>query len=356
MNPSVMTTAYSGSCGGVGNRLVTDVRRLKSVPVGLALSSVVVTISNGASYDQLFQKVPQEGIEGTYVMTYQISGSLKPVLEALQTGVLAQRQASDLGALVHDVSAVDPNSVVFNWECCAACTGETFGTTAENQAALDLIAFLLKKGHMVMCSDFSLKALIKQWRSTDLGPNPFVKLTEFGGSMQLNFDSARLAECPSAQLQRAGDLSESGQATVHAMSSTIVYTVDQRVASQDAYALEVLTVATGIRNVNLDALPPFQTCVVRDQKGTAGHVLLRYPSGGCLLTSAGHWVELVKLDGVSEAKLLETASAQYGEAYTSSWRTQLASAPTEDSRTQMCQNFAQQMVSQSTVCSYSMTK
>jgi len=342
-----MSTAYSLPAGGYGNRGGTDVRRLKDVPVGLTLSSVVVTISSGPSYDTIFQQVPQEGTEGTYVMTYQIAGSVKPVLDALRTGHLADRQASDLSALVHDVGAVEPNCVVFNWECCCACTGETFGEIAENQSTLDLIPFLLKKGHMVMCSDFSLKALIKQWCPANLGPNPFVKLAEFGGSMQLNFDSASLADCPSAQLQQAGDLSESGKATVAALPGTIVYTVDQRVSPQNAYILQVLTVATDMTGVNLDALPPFQTCVVRDQKGTAGHVLLRYPSGGCLLTSAGHWIELVKLDGVSEAKLLEIASAQYGEAYTASWKTQLASAPTIESRTLMCQSYAHQMVQQS---------
>jgi len=31
-------------------------------------------------------------------------------------------------------------------------------------------------------------------------------------------------------------------------------------------------------------------------EGTAGHVLLTYPSGGMILTSMGHWVELMKID------------------------------------------------------------
>ena len=31
-------------------------------------------------------------------------------------------------------------------------------------------------------------------------------------------------------------------------------------------------------------------------KGCAGHVLLTYPSGGNLVASAGHWIELSRLD------------------------------------------------------------
>jgi hypothetical protein len=35
---------------------------------------------------------------------------------------------------------------------------------------------IIKRGYMAMFSDFSLKALIKQWDSNILGPNPFVKV------------------------------------------------------------------------------------------------------------------------------------------------------------------------------------
>ena len=50
-------------------------------------------------------------------------------------------------------------------------------------------------------------------------------------------------------------------------------------------------------------MPPLE---IGDHKGTAGHVLLRFKSGGMLLTSMGHWVELMKVD-TSEKKLFELA-------------------------------------------------
>lgn len=43
-------------------------------------------------------------------------------------------------------------------------------------------------------------------------------------------------------------------------------------------------------------------CQIGDYKGAAGHVLLKYKSGGHLLTSMGHWIELMKID-TSEKKL-----------------------------------------------------
>lgn len=82
-------------------------------------------------------------------------------------------------------------------------SNECFSSHGETKKTLELIPLLLQRGHMVMCSDFSLKALIRQWSVDHLGPNPFIKIGEFGGFMRLEFDRARVAECQSAQLRNA---------------------------------------------------------------------------------------------------------------------------------------------------------
>lgn len=203
-----------------------------------------------------------------------------------------------------------------------------------------------------MASDFSLKALIKQWSERRLGPNPFVKIGEFGGSMRLRFDPSRLAECPSAQLQKAGEMSDDGSAEVRALGGTIAYTVDGRKADTNAYTLEVLTVASEMVGVDLEQLPPHLTCKAGDHQGSAGHVLLRYPSGGILLVSSGHWVELAHI-GVSEERLLQVAATSYGQAYSTSVQQQFASCRTQQARSALCQSLATQYVQQSAPCTYS---
>lgn len=47
-------------------------------------------------------------------------------------------------------------------------------------------------------------------------------------------------------------------------------------------------------------------CEIDKHKGTAGHVTLTFPSGGVILTSMGHWAELMKID-TSEKKLFQVA-------------------------------------------------
>ena len=69
------------------------------------------------------------------------------------------------------------------------------------------------------------------------------------------------------------------------MGGTIVYSVNKKNLNHDKYKLTVLTVAANIKAKN-DNL----TCEKGEFKGTAGHVLLKYPSGGSILTSMTHWI------------------------------------------------------------------
>ena len=55
-------------------------------------------------------------------------------------------------------------------------------------------------------------------------------------------------------------------------------------------------------------------CEIGEFKGAAGHVLVKYPSGGAILTSMTHWIELMKVD-TSEQKLFEVAEREYGASY-----------------------------------------
>lgn len=78
-----------------------------------------------------------------------------------------------------------------------------------------------------MFSDFSLKALIKDWSVEHLGPNPFTKTGETDTAIELFFKSEDLANCPSAQLQIVGEMAENGKAHVEVMGGTIIYSINK---------------------------------------------------------------------------------------------------------------------------------
>lgn len=315
------------------------------------LAAVVVTIRDGCSYDMMFEQIPQQGPEGTRVDTFVVSPeSLAGLLLAMRGGPAVAAEGEDFRELLASINAVDPASVVFNWECCSGCSGEQF---RDARVVMALMQHLLDKGHMVMCSDFSLKALIKQWSEPHLGPNPFVKIGEFSGQFFLHFDARELQACSSAQLAKVGELSEDGRVQVHAMGGTLAFTVDWRQARTDCYNLDVLTVASGMQCVSLD-LPEHRLCTAGGRTGAAGHVLLKYPSGGSLLASSGHWIELAQIK-VSEDQLLHVATSSYGAAYSGQVQQQMATL-SGAARREYVQSVSSMMVQQSAPCSYSATR
>jgi len=203
------------------------------------------------------------------------------------------------------IGKVDPDCVVLNWECCSGYSGKHFSEGTDR-----LFYFLKKvidKGHMTMFSDFSLKALVNEWNEKcELGPNPFVHTSEYTGNFVIRFNTGELKECPSAQLQTVGDMADTGMCNVLAAGGTIVYCVDQKKLDNNVYKLKVLTVVPNIK-------PPLEQYVskIGEFEGSAGHVLITYPSGGMMLTSMGHWVEIMKID-TSAQKVLEVAEKELG--------------------------------------------
>ena len=61
--------------------------------------------------------------------------------------------------LMEHVNTLDPDCVVFNWECCGSYGGENF--PEGRQHVMQFLKMILDRKHMAMFSDFSLKALIK---------------------------------------------------------------------------------------------------------------------------------------------------------------------------------------------------
>jgi len=207
-----------------------------------------------------------------------------------------------------------------------------------------------------MCSDFSLKALINQWCERRLGPNPFVQVGEFGGQMRLQFDPQTLMACPSTQLKMLGEICGAyGAATLHAMPTTIAFGVDSSKLDTSAYSLQVLTVATEMSGINVETLPERLVCETGGHCGACGHAILTYPSGGALLVSAGHWIDLTKLN-VSEERLLQVVAATYGDSRSADVSSQICALPPGSvARRNAVQFISSTMIQSSPPCSISLS-
>jgi hypothetical protein len=339
-----------------------------AVDEGKEVGAVVLTVKRALtdkSFDELFKRIPQQGAAGTRVAVYECNyASLAQIMVHVANPPAGPNPTTVYEQLGEDISRVAAQSVVLNFECCSGCSERGFEGAGDEIAGLWFaIKSFMDRGSFVMASDFSLKAIIADWKPDILGPNPFVRLPVCcNGSFDLSFDPNVLAECPSAQLVTVGKLATGGHARSHAMASTIIYAVDEAqatAAASEGSIIQVLTVASKIDGTPADQHlrrssgggSPKLSQAEGDvaATGLAGHILLTRPSGGMLLTSMGHWIEMVKLD-VSEESLLSTAQ-DFSPEFQSQMEGELSAARTPMERTETVQRYSSKMVSMSSPCS-----
>lgn len=127
------------------------------------------------------------------------------------------------------------------------------------------------------------------------------------------------------------------------MGGTIVYGVNKKNSDNEFYKLKVLTVATSLQS-NQQYL-----CEINGKKGNAGHVLLTYKSGGHLLTSMGHWIELMKVD-TSQKVLFDIAAREFGQQKMKQMQMQYANLSSETEKKAYISRNAVEFVQSSAPC------
>jgi hypothetical protein len=261
------------------------------------------------------------------------------VLQALQGTIIDSPNAVVIHDIIECMRQVDPDSVVFNFECCSSCSDCGFGSgnhSPHHAVIMPLVSCLVDRQHIVMFGDFSLKGLIHDWNEELLGPNPFLNCGNTSQTMKLKFDPEILINCCNAQLQNVGRMCESGEAFVNVMGGTIVFNISPEKTDTDRYSTEVLT-----------------RCVNSPYGESCGHVMLTYPSGGRILVSAGHWIELSQLSGATEESVLRMCTAQMGQEKASKMMSDLQSSSSPMERERIVQQNAQEVVWSSAPCRYS---
>jgi len=328
--------------------------------------SVIVTLFSGDSFDELFKSKPQKAPEGKvslFVLHYKYC---KHVLNAFQ-GIIPEgfddEFTDNLKKLINEIKLVSAESVLFNWECCSGLDTiqeeEHFDYNGidddyskkhlvEKDDNLALIKYLLDNKHMLMFSDFAVDALINDWDIKLLGANPFIKLGECDRQIELNFIPSDLKESSSVQLQLVGQLCEKGKMVISAMPGTIVFGfVDEKVRSYPEYEINLLTVVTKTTGPEL-----LDNCEIAAKRGTIGHVMLKYKSGGVMLLSAGHWIEMSKFD--VDLDNLESVVQDFGGEYKNKFsEIKSNNNMKEIEKYSRYQEMANDMIQKSTPCSYS---
>jgi len=275
----------------------------------LPIISVVVTVCGGSSYDQLFDSVKQVSKDGR-VVVYQIQPEcesliLKKFKQETLPSEVSSTDVSLLNELFENIDAVEPEAVVFNYECCQVLSQHQYRFPYID-ITYELTKVLIDRKSMVMFAHYSIMALVNTWDSNRLGTAPFVSIGNGSGNLCLKFKPKTLIDCPSAQLQRVGELCDNGTCLVNGYTC---YSVDQKkIGSHQDYSLEILTYITNeVGTVNHKSLSDNLISSIDGEKSVPCHTILTYPSGGVLLASNAHWLDLSNLD-VSVEKILKNSS------------------------------------------------
>ena len=85
--------------------------------------AIIITMRNGGTYDNLFTTVQQESQEGTRVLVYSASSHYISKLISAYEGNPADDTAKQMMGYIKEL---DPDCVVFNWECSSAYSIESF--------------------------------------------------------------------------------------------------------------------------------------------------------------------------------------------------------------------------------------
>mmetsp|Transcript_28416 Transcript_28416/g.65911 ORF Transcript_28416/g.65911 Transcript_28416/m.65911 type:complete len:381 (-) Transcript_28416:169-1311(-) len=352
---SSSSTETAASAAAAPSKLFTSEENVNDKLVG-----VVVTISSGSSYDPMFREVQPVTVDGERVSTYSISCEAIEDLYLYLTAA-APPSSEMWQSLVQDVQAVPADSVVFNWECCSACGAKKpfpcrsrglLGLSMGPSITMRFMGYAVGAGFTVMCSDFSLKSLIHEWSADCLGPNPFKIVGSCSKNFTLEFVPQELQneEVPQ-QLQVVGELcAADGRAVVRAMGNTIAYTVNRDREQTDRYDLKVLTVVTADGSGVAQGLEHYSQCETGSgaavRTGCAGHVTLTYGSGGQLVTSNGHWIELTRINTSIEA-VVACAHKNYGSKEVHEFEQEYASKATASEQAECVQERAKKLVQQS---------
>jgi len=208
----------------------------------------------------------------------------------------------------NDIVKIHPSKVSFNFECCSGININPITyiySFINKDITMKFIYQMLFNGHMVICADFSLKALINCW-IPELGICPFIRIGSCSGKIKLVFDKETLLNAPSAQLNKVAELAINQNIIVECQSRTIVYSINNDFKNAKNQPYNKLTILTTVSK-NINSIQQNNN----NASNICGHCMLHYNTGGILLTSNCHFADLSKIETTFDT-LIISIEKQHG--------------------------------------------
>jgi len=178
----------------------------KTLTVTMSIYELRLNITSGTSYDNVFPKNPVDGAITISVPYNHVNALTQMILTgntsesptSLETDCIEYIQEARSGAL----------KILVNFDCCdniRKCSHTHRHTFNTSDDCMKLIVTSLGAGYHVVCSDYSLKALVGWWEDYLPGACPLAIIGTMSGKVQLIQD---LVECRQALLPQQKPLAD----------------------------------------------------------------------------------------------------------------------------------------------------
>jgi len=282
----------------------------------MSSSHFLLNVSNNHSFDNVFQSTPIYNCKIITCSTALIP-KLYRVLATATARALSQSEIeSDVRDIYNSIITCEYINTKVNFECCSAYMGKTFSDEDGINHSSDVISFIhfmRSRGAQIICSDFSAKALIKNWDPTIFKYECPIVEEHFtvDGKINVKFSINHCRNSIFSQMKTLANLAipdldtdaNIASVTMKAMEYTIVVSVKPDVPGLHT---DVLSVATNIR-------PSHDNTAVASETNIQGypiHIIITFDDEpGSIVVSCLHLSNLSVVNTTDE-KILKCAQAQ----------------------------------------------
>lgn len=280
-------------------------------------TNINLCIYSSKSYDEAYRKIKNS--DNCKINCYTIG--YEKINEFYEI-IVDKKETTDDSylELIRDLNKVKSQNVMVYFECCSYLATNEYHFPKK---CIELIEYLvIKQNFLVLCADFSLKALINDWDSDIFGKNPMIKYENIKEQqLEIEFEKNKFANSGLKQLKIISDLVDDnenkGLITLHVLNETISFKLNNLV--DEKYNIDILSV---IKNSKTDIdehvskkkkLSSECDCKLTTDE-FIGQAIINFIGGGKIFISNGHFSELCNINYTDDT-LLNSIENTLGKEY-----------------------------------------
>ena len=292
-------------------------------------NNIILCIYSSVSYDDMYRKV--ESSDDNKINIYSVGYE---TIDNFYDIIINKKSTINESYvnLMDDLEKVKPENVMIYFECCSYF--ESVGYKFTNNCIKLIEYFIFNKKYLILCADFSLKALINSWDVELFGPNPMTRCADITEQqIEIEFEKDKFTSSGLKQLQVISGLVDSdnnkGEISLHVLDKTISYKLNRE--NDDKYEINILSIVKkeekkydSLDLNNNEHILKKRTLSNNDYVVTKkeenilnnfiGQAIINFKEGGKIFASNGHFSELCNIN-CSKKTLLKSIEQILGKDY-----------------------------------------